>query len=247
MTSISADDESVADSRRLGSDLGDAKQFRDREGFADRVAALRAGGGSLNLSERTLMVLGGIIAPLGLVIVLLGWAGASRTSNLFEQIPYLISGGLFGLGLVFLGAFFYFAHWMTELVKESRAQSTAMLDAIARLEDAVRAGDDSAAPAALAALAAMPPPTVAPVPAPEAVTAEVPVVDETHADAGAAASSPRRAPLVAAPVADVALVATERGSMAHRTDCVVASGKPNLRTVTAAEGLAPCKLCDPYD
>ena len=84
------------------------------------------------------MILGGIIAPLGLVVVLLGWYGASHTPNLFEQIPYLISGGLFGLGLVFLGSFFYFAHWLTELVKEHRAQSAAVIEAIARLEETVK-------------------------------------------------------------------------------------------------------------
>lgn len=109
----------------------------DRRAFAEAVRMLRTGGQSLNLSERTLMVAAGIVAPLGLLFVLLGWYGASRTSNLFEQIPYLISGGLFGLGLVFLGAFFYFAHWMTEMVKESRAGSAALLEAVAKLQESI--------------------------------------------------------------------------------------------------------------
>ena len=55
----------------------------------------------------------------------------------FEQNSYLISGGIFGLALVFLGAFFYFAHWMTQLIKEHRVQSMAMLEAIQRLQDEV--------------------------------------------------------------------------------------------------------------
>src|SRR6266566_768193 len=36
----------------------------------------------------------------GVVFVLLGWYGAAHTNILTEQIPYLISGGLLGLGLI---------------------------------------------------------------------------------------------------------------------------------------------------
>ena len=174
----------------------------DRHRFADSVRALRTGTGSLNLSERTLMVLGGILAPLGLLLVLLGWVGASRTPHLFEQLPYLISGGLFGLGLVFLGAFFYFAHWLTELVKEQRSHSTALLAAITELR--------------------------------------ADIAQNQAAVAGAVAAT-------ALPAESVALVATSRGSMAHRADCVVVAGKTDLRPVAVDEGLAPCKLCDPYE
>src|SRR5205823_5405308 len=106
--------------------------------LAEGVRSLRAGGGTLNLSERTLMVVGGIVAPLGLVIVIIGWYGAAHSPFLFQQVPYLISGLGIGLGLVFLGSFFYFAHWITELVKEGRTQSAAMIDAIARLEETIR-------------------------------------------------------------------------------------------------------------
>ena len=173
---------------------------QERRAFADAVRMLRTGGQSLDLSERTLMVAAGIVAPLGLVFVLLGWYGAARTPNSFEQIPYLISGGLFGLGLVFLGAFFYFAHWLTELVKESRAGSAALLEAVNRLQ--------------------------------ESMTAPTPV-------AGATPASPDHS--------NVELVATLRGSMAHRTECAVVSGKGDLRPVTADDGLAPCKMCEPYE
>jgi hypothetical protein len=65
--------------------------------------------------------------------VLLGWWGASKSAYDFEQIPYLISGGLLGLSLVFIGCFFYFAHWLTQLVKEHREQSQAILTALNRL------------------------------------------------------------------------------------------------------------------
>lgn len=176
-----------------------APEQEERRAFADAVRMLRTGSQSLDLSERTLMVAAGIVAPLGLVFVLLGWYGAARTPNSFEQIPYLISGGLFGLGLVFLGAFFYFAHWLTELVKESRAGSAALLEAVNRLQESM--------------------PTSMVVPS---VAAEAPNASPTE------------------------LVATLRGSMAHRVDCAVVAGKDDLRVVTPADQLAPCKMCEPY-
>lgn len=98
--------------------------------FADGLQALRVGGSRLALGERTLMIVGGVLAPLGMIVILLGWFGAARTALLFEQVPYLISGGLLGLGLVIIGSSMYFAHWITELVKEHRSQSAALLAAI---------------------------------------------------------------------------------------------------------------------
>src|SRR5438067_3746300 len=38
----------------------------------------------------------------GVVFVILGWYGAAHTNILTEQIPYLISGGLPGLGSIIL-------------------------------------------------------------------------------------------------------------------------------------------------
>jgi hypothetical protein len=169
--------------------------------FADGVRTLRVGGASLRLEERLLMIVGGVIAPLGLIVVLLGWWGAAHSPYVFEQLPYVISGGLLGLGLIFLGSFFYFAHWMTQLVKEHRAQSAAIVEALERLQDEV--GKQAS--------------TV------------------THA---VSTNGTRDGAIV--------LVATERGSMAHRADCAVVAGKGGLRQVSASDDLAPCKLCDPY-
>ena len=187
-------------------DAAAASEASRYQRLSEGVRSLRAGGGTLNLNERILMVIGGIIAPLGLVVIVIGWYGAAHSPFLFQQVPYLISGLGIGLGLVFLGSFFYFAHWITELVKESRAQSAAMIEAIGRLEETVRqqAGTDR-----LAAASAV-------------------------ADGSAVASTNGN------------LVATGKGTMAHRPDCVVVAGKHGLRAVTADDGLASCKLCDPY-
>jgi len=169
--------------------------------LADGVRALRTGGGTLNFSERTLMILGGVIAPLGLVVIVIGWYGAAHSPFLFQQVPYLISGLGIGLGLVFLGSFFYFAHWITELVKEGRSQSAAMIEAITRLEDTIKQQA-----------------------AGERVADATPSPNGTTAD----------------------LVATTKGTMAHRPECVVVAGKSGLRRVAADEGLMSCKLCEPY-
>jgi len=111
--------------------------------FTDGVRTLRVGGASLKLEEHLLMVLGGVIAPLGLVVVLLGWWGAAHSPYVFEQLPYVISGGLLGVGMIFLGSFLYFTHWLTQLVKEHRLQSVAMIEAIQRLEDKLGYGVDA--------------------------------------------------------------------------------------------------------
>jgi len=73
-----------------------------------------------NNRDRALVVLGGTTIVLGVLALVLGWYGASDTHVVFEQIPYLISGGLFGLALVFIGTFTYFAYWLTSIVRETR-------------------------------------------------------------------------------------------------------------------------------
>jgi len=180
--------------------------------LADGIRNLRVGGGTLNLGERTLMIIGAIVAPIGLLLVFFGWYGAAHTPNLYEQIPYVASGIGFGLGLVFIGAFFYFAHWVTELVKESRGQSAAVVEAIARLEETVRQQGG---------------------------------LDRLSAPTNGSVST---APMAEddSSVADRELVATTRGTMAHRPDCVVVAGKSSVRRVSSADGLESCKLCDPY-
>src|SRR5207248_3662692 len=105
---------------------------------------------------------------------------------------YVISGGLFGLALVFLGGFSYFAYWVTRLVQEQRRQTDALLDALTALRPVEAA-----------------------------------------------------APREATRTAGAALVATAKGSMAHRPDCAVVAGKRGLRKVTARDDLDPCKLCEP--
>ncbi|HEX9775684.1 MAG TPA: hypothetical protein VGB83_08915 [Actinomycetota bacterium] len=44
------------------------------------------------------------VAVAGIVSIALGWYGAAHTNIITEQIPYLISGGLLGLGLLVVAA-----------------------------------------------------------------------------------------------------------------------------------------------
>lgn len=86
---------------------------------------------SLVATERWMLVTGSILLPLGAVLVLAGWYGAAHTTRLFEEVPYLISGGLFGLVLVVIGAAFYFGYWLTRLVSGDRQT----LEVLLRIEE----------------------------------------------------------------------------------------------------------------
>lgn len=57
------------------------------------------------LSRRDLVLYLGLGAvAVGFVSMGLGWLGAARKDTVPEQFPYLLSGGLIGLGLVFVGS-----------------------------------------------------------------------------------------------------------------------------------------------
>jgi hypothetical protein len=101
--------------------------------LADRVATVRTKASTGNY-DRWLLIVGGTLMPLGILLVILGWIGAAHTVLVFDQIPYLISGGLLGVALTFAGGFTYFTYWQTLRVREARAHQRELLDALARLE-----------------------------------------------------------------------------------------------------------------
>ena len=101
--------------------------------LAAKARALAPKGARLS-SGRWMLVVGGVLVPLGVLLVFLGWLGASRTPLLFEQIPYLISGGQLGVALVIGGGFVYFTYWQSVRVREARAQHAELIAALARLE-----------------------------------------------------------------------------------------------------------------
>ena len=103
-------------------------------------------------AARVLLVIGSIAAPLGLVLIILGWMGASHTPNLYEQIPYSISGGMLGLGFVFTGGFAYFAYWMTQLVRATRRDTAETRAVLERIEKLLSGAGDGAASSLVAEL-----------------------------------------------------------------------------------------------
>src|SRR4051812_28943034 len=86
-----------------------------------RAATWRLGKGALPVPPEQrlpiiLTLIGALCMPLGLVLVILGWWGAANTPYDFEQLPYLISGGLFGIALCLLGGFLFFGAWIARVV-----------------------------------------------------------------------------------------------------------------------------------
>jgi hypothetical protein len=85
------------------------------------VASVRRRGAGFD-AEKALQIGGSVLLPTGLIVILLGWWGAAHTSYNFEQIPYLISGGMLGAAMTVAGGFLYFGYWLTRLVHEGRRE-----------------------------------------------------------------------------------------------------------------------------
>lgn len=124
----------------LERDVDDARQRR----LTSAISAVRTRTKATD-AARALLFIGSIAAPLGLVLIVLGWWGASHTPNLYEQIPYSISGGMLGLGLVFAGGFAYFAYWMTQLVQATRRDTAETRAVLERIESLLSGGGNASA------------------------------------------------------------------------------------------------------
>src|SRR3954463_10909539 len=111
---------------------------------------------------RTLQVVlfaaGAILMPLGIIAIMLGWYGVAHTKYQYNQLPYVVSGGLLGLGLVFLGGFLYFGAWLAKVANEQRESARQMADTILVLADLVsrQAGAGVAAESTMADPGAVP-------------------------------------------------------------------------------------------
>src|SRR5262249_6989392 len=85
---------------------------------------------SLLAHPRFLMGVASLLMTTGILAIILGWIGASRSIRTQEQIPYLISGGLLGVALAIVGALTLFTHWLTVLVNDNRRHHRELLDAV---------------------------------------------------------------------------------------------------------------------
>src|SRR6185503_12494998 len=101
-------------------------------------------GGTVPTMRRTWARLGGQLGlgfvAVGLLLIALAWNGAAGIDFVSGQIPYLLSGGALGLGLIVLGA----AMIVVQNSRKDRSILEAQLKelnvAIARLANAVGGG-----------------------------------------------------------------------------------------------------------
>lgn len=91
----------------------------------------------LRVPDQAMAAAAAVLLPLGLVLVVLSWWGAARTPFLFEQVPYLISGGLLGLGLVVTGGFVLFGSWIVKTSREQQALTLELLEAVRSVRDEI--------------------------------------------------------------------------------------------------------------
>jgi hypothetical protein len=111
------------------------------------MASVRSRGNRMPV-ERVLALIGAALVGAGIPLIILGWYGAAHTPYTFEQIPYMISGGLLGLALTILGGLFYFAYWLTRQVHETRRQSDQTEAVYRRIEAMLSANGHGTAVAA---------------------------------------------------------------------------------------------------
>lgn len=176
------------------------------------VAPLK--GNPAQLLQMVLFYAGAVLLPSGLVVIGLGWYGIAHTPYEYDQMSYLVSGGILGLGITFVGGFLYFGSWLARIAIDQKESQTQLAEAIRALAVANGAGPvlvhDHAAHAAPAAPAAAAAPAAPATPA---------------ADAGALR------------------VVAGRGKTLHRPDCDLIAGREDITVVEDTTGLVPCRLC----
>ena len=103
--------------------------------------------------ERALIRLGMALPIVGLILIGVAWYGASGTGYVADQIPYLISGGLVGLGLVLIGGGLFLRYSITHLIRygvarmvyEQQAQADRLVGAMGSLEQTILSLNGNAA------------------------------------------------------------------------------------------------------
>lgn len=100
-------------------------------------AAGRPRSGGTTLVPRVLFAIGALLIPLGIAVIVLGWYGAARSPYQYDQMTYLASGGLLGLGLTFAGGFLYFGAWLARVAADQREADATLSDSFLVLSEMV--------------------------------------------------------------------------------------------------------------
>ena len=95
--------------------------------------------------QLVLFTAGAVLMPLGIIAVCVGWYGAAHTKYSYDQFPYLISGGILGLGLTFIGGFLYFGAWLAKVADDQRESARELADTMLVLADLVSRQQSAAA------------------------------------------------------------------------------------------------------
>jgi hypothetical protein len=97
-------------------------------------------------TERVWLIAGLVLPLLGILAIFLGWWGASGSAYPAEQLPYVISGGLLGIGLIVAGAALfvrysmtrYMRFWLLRVIYEERAQTDRAVASLEEIEKLLR-------------------------------------------------------------------------------------------------------------
>jgi hypothetical protein len=233
----------AADSFDLGVGQSAQTSASRHERLSQAASRIRVKPGLNVPVERILLIGATILFPLGLVLVLLGWEGAAHTGYTYAQIDYLISGGLFGLGLSVAGGFMYFGYWLSRQIGDSRRQNALTLQALGRLEELLDASLNSQVIADHSANGFYGPPAATPAVAAAAASART-----STGAAPARRGTARKRAAADAPTGEVPalmLVATPRGSLLHRSECPIVAKRTDLRQIpVGSDGFGYCTMCD---
>jgi len=89
------------------------------------------------LLHLVLFVAGAVLLPAGLIVIGLGWYGVAHTPYAYDQASYIVSGGILGLGITFVGGFLYFGSWLARVAADQRESQRQLSDTLLLLADAV--------------------------------------------------------------------------------------------------------------
>jgi hypothetical protein len=112
-----------------------APHVMPRANSRDGVAPLR--NNPAQLLHLVLFVAGAVLLPGGLIVIGLGWYGVAHTPYEYDQNAYIVSGGILGLGITFVGGFLYFGSWLARVAADQKEAQRQLSDTLLLLADAV--------------------------------------------------------------------------------------------------------------
>src|SRR3569623_2365517 len=114
-----------------------APHVMPRAGSREGVAPLR--NNPAQLLHLVLFVAGAVLLPAGLIVIGLGWYGVAHTPYVYNQNAYIVSGGILGLGITFVGGFLYFGSWLARIAADQKESANKLAETLLLLSDAVSA------------------------------------------------------------------------------------------------------------